>query len=74
MKIAKVIPIVLNGDESSFCNYRLISLLPVISKVIEKVIHNQIYSFFTKQQLLNDNQYGFRSGHSMEFAIMEVID
>ena len=74
MKIAKVIPIFLNDDESSFCNYRPISLLPIISKVIEKVIYNQIYSFFTKHQLFNDNQYGVRSGHSTEYAVMEVID
>ena len=74
MKIAKVIPIFKNEDQTSFCKYRPISLLPVISKVIEKVIYNQMYSFFTKHQLFNDNQYGFRSGHSTEHAILEVID
>ena len=74
MKIAKVIPIFKNEDQTSFCNYRPISLLPVISKVIEKVIYNQMYSFFTKHQLFNDNQYAFRSGHSTEHAILEVID
>ena len=74
MKIAKVIPIFKNEDQTFFCNYRPISLIPVISKVIEKVIYNQMYSFFTKQQLFNDNQYGFRSGHSTEHAILEVID
>ena len=46
MKIAKVIPIFKNDDETLFCNYRPISLLPVISKVVEKVMHDQIYSFF----------------------------
>ena len=48
MKIAKVIPIFKNEDQTSFCNYIPISLLQVISKVIEKVIynHNQMYSFF----------------------------
>ena len=66
MKIAKVTPIFKNEDQISFCNYRPISLLPVI---IEKVIYNQMYSFFTKHQLFNDNQYGFRSGHSTEHAI-----
>ena len=33
-----------------------------------------MYSFFTKHQFLNDNQGGFRSSHSMEHAILEVID
>ena len=74
MKIAKEIPIFLNDEETSFCNYRPISLLPIISKVIQKVIYNQIYSFFNKHLLFNDNQYEFRSGHSTEYAITEVID
>ena len=74
MKIAKVIPIFKNEDQTSFCNYRPISLLPVISKVIEKDIYNQMYSFFTKHQHFNDNQYGFRSGHSTEHAILEFSD
>ena len=43
MKIAKVIPIFKKDDETLFCNYRPISLLPVISKVVEKVTHDQIY-------------------------------
>ena len=74
MKIAKVIPIFKNEDQISFCNYRPISLLPVISMVIEKVIYNHMYLFFTKHQLFNDNQYGFRSCYSTEHAILEVID
>ena len=74
MKIAKEIPIFFNEEETSFCNYRPISLLPVISKVIQKVIYNQIYSFFNKHLGFNDNQYEFRSGHSTEYAITEVID
>ena len=37
-------------------------------------MHDQIYSFFTEHSLFNDNQYGFKSFHSTEYAIMEVID
>ena len=57
-----------------FSNYRPISLLPVISKVIEKVMHNKIYSFFTEHRLFYANQYGFKTGHSMERAVLEVLD
>ena len=64
MKIAKVIPIFKNDDETLFCNYIPISLLSVKSKVVEKAMHNQIYNFFT----------GLKSGHSTEYAIMEVVD
>ena len=45
LKIAKVIPIFKKVDEELFSNYRLISILLAISKIIEKVIYQQIYSF-----------------------------
>ena len=48
LKIAKVIPIFKKGEEELFSNYRPISILPAISKIIEKVIYQQIYSFFNR--------------------------
>ena len=64
MTIAKVIPVLKNGDKTSMDNYRPISLLPVIKKIIEKVIYNQLISYFDKHNLLFPHQYGFRSNHS----------
>ena len=46
LKIAKVIPIYKEGDPQLFENYRPISLLPTISKVLEKIIHKQLSSYF----------------------------
>ncbi|KAI0212247.1 hypothetical protein LSAT2_002846, partial [Lamellibrachia satsuma] len=45
LKIAKVIPIFKNDDPTLFKNYRPISLLPTISKVLEKIIHNQLSAY-----------------------------
>ena len=59
LKIATVIPIFKKGDPSLFKNYRPISLLPAISKVLEKIIALQLSSYFEKNKLLFDNQYGF---------------
>ena len=73
LKIAKVIPIFKKGDPSLFENYRPISLLPAISKVIEKIIALQLSSYFEKNKLLFDNQYGFRPKHSTEHAALELI-
>ena len=46
LKIAKVIPIYKKGDPQLFENYRPTSLLPTISKVLEKIIHKQLSSYF----------------------------
>ena len=37
-------------------------------------MHNQIYSFFTEHRLFYANQYGFKTGHSTEYAVLEVLD
>jgi hypothetical protein len=57
-----------------FDNYHPISLLPTISKVIEKIMHAQILDHFNKYNLMFNGQYGFRQNHSTELAALEVID
>ena len=52
LKIAKVIPIFKKGDDTDINNYRPISLLPAISKIIEKVIYNQTYNYFDQNKIL----------------------
>ena len=61
-------------DETALNNYRLISVLPSLSKVFERVIFNQIHEYLNLRNLYYGNQYGFRKGHSTELAILEVID
>ena len=60
LKIAKIIPIYKKGDKHQIENYRPISILPVISKVFEKVAYNQLFEYFSQNKLLFDSQYGFR--------------
>ena len=74
IKIAKVVPIYKKGENTQLCNYRPISLLPAISKVIEKIMYSQLDNFFKAQKHLYDNQYGFRTEHSTEFAALELAD
>ena len=59
-KIAKVVPLYKAGREDDFSNYRPISLLPVLSKVIEKVVHKQLYQFVEEHKILYPMQFGFR--------------
>ena len=74
LEIVKVVPIYIKGENTQFCNYRTIYLLPDISKVIEEIMYSQLDNFFKTQKHLYDNQYGFRTEHSTEFAAIELAD
>ena len=65
LKIAKVIPIHKKGSLNDISNYRSISLLPSISKILEKLIFKQWSTYFNEHKLLYDSQYGFRAGHRL---------
>jgi len=69
-----VAPIFKKDDPHLTDNYRPISLLPVISKVFEKVVFRQVYDYFNDNNLLYKNQYGFRKKHSTELAGLEFHD
>ena len=71
MKLAKVIPIYKAKSKQEFNNYRPISLLSNISKLLERVVHNRLYSFLTQYNVLYDSQYGFRPKRSTIDAITE---
>ena len=71
MKVAKVVPIFKSKDKQLLNNYRPISLLPSISKILEKVVHKRLYSYFTLHDLFYDSQYGFRPKHSTINAVTE---
>lgn len=74
LKIAKVTPVYKKSDIHLIDNYRPISLLPAISKVFERIMHNQLYDYFTDNNLFFSGQYGFRSRHSTELASVELVD
>ena len=74
LKLAKVITFFKKGDRTSIENYRPISLLPCISKVLEKTIYIQFYDYSQYINLLYKTQYGFRKHHSTEFASLELVD
>jgi len=69
MKIAKVIPIYKSKDKMVMGNYRPISLLPALSKILEKLVHQRLYKCMCKYDVLFNNQYGFRSQHSTVDAV-----
>ena len=74
LNIAKVIPIFKKDDPTLFKNYRSISQLYTISKIIENIIFTQLSLYFNENKLIFDNQYGFRPKHSTEYAALELVD
>ena len=74
LKIAKVIPIYKKENKLLMDNYRPISLLSSMSKLFEKVVYNQLFTYFQKNRLLYNGQYGFRMNHSTELAAIELVD
>jgi len=74
MKIAKVIPIFKKGNASQFNNYRPISILPVFSKVLEKVVSNRLIEFVSVTNQIYKHQYGFRKGHSTIHPIIHLLN
>ncbi|KAI8515451.1 hypothetical protein Bbelb_062640 [Branchiostoma belcheri] len=73
-KQAKVLPIHKKGDKTSPSNYRPVSILPAISKILERAVHNQLYDYFNKNKLLTQSQSGFRKAHSCETALHSVVE
>jgi len=54
-------------------NYRPIPLLPVLSKVLEKVINRQLTKKLDEMHLIDDNQYGFRTEHSTGLNLIKLL-
>ena len=73
-KIARVTPIFKDGDKSAKENYRPISVLPVISRLFEKIIYNQLYKYLNSHGFLSSNQSGFRALHSTLTALLKNTD
>jgi len=74
LKNAYILPVHKESDKNDLNNYRPISILPTISKIIERHISNQMKSFFEKHQLLHTFQSGFRQNHSCQSSLIRLID
>ena len=75
LKHAKVIPIYKADDKFLVSNYETVSLLPVFSKVFEKLKHTRFVTFFVdKYNLIHNIKYGFRENHSTYMALLTTLD
>ena len=72
-KHAIVKPLFKSGDNQLIENYRPISLLRVISKLIERVVNDRLVNYLEKYKLLSDHQYGFRKNRSTVDATLDYF-
>ena len=74
LKIAKVIPLFKSGSLNSIDNYRPISVLSTVSKIMERAVYDQLSEYLEQQGLLSESQYGFRKGYNTEIAVTVFTD
>ena len=73
-KTASVIPLQKDGDKSQVNNLRPVSLLCMVVKLIEKIVHKCVYGYLNDNNLLEKNQGGFRPNHSTIGTVALHID
>ena len=73
LKVAKVIPIYKSGNKNVCNNYRPISILPALSKIMGKIVCNRLVNYLEKYNILYKHQYGFRSKHSTIHPILHLL-
>ena len=73
-KHSLVLPIFKSGDHTQPSNYRPISIVPVIAKIVERAVHQQLYGYLASNHLLSSSQHGFRPRHSTETALTTISD
>ena len=71
-KKANVVPVHKKGNKQSLENYRPISLLPICRKIFERLIYNEMFTFFTENNLIFPNQSGFRPGDSCVNQLLAI--
>ena len=73
-KIAKLKPLFKKGSKTNSSNYRPISLLPLISRIIQKLIHEQTSSFLSNNEILYNYQSGFSKNHLTDSCLTFLHD
>ena len=73
-KIARVIPLFKNGKRNMPGNYRPISVLPAISKIMERILYTQLYEYLSANNILSEHQFCFRKFHSTATALLDCTN
>ena len=67
-------PVPKSGDRHSVNNYRPISIIPILAKVLESIVHDQVYEYLESNNILKEEQAGFRPNRSTQDILLRTID
>ena len=74
MKISEIIPIYRKGSKLECSDYRPISLLSKIDKILERLMYNRLYNFLEKKEIIFSLQFGFCQKYSATHALIHLTD
>ena len=74
LKTFKVIPVHKKDSKLDFSNYRPISLLSNVEKILERLMYNRMYNFFSNNNLIYLLQFGFRQKYSTVHALISLTE
>ena len=73
-KVSKVVPLHKKDDILNPENYRPVSIIPVMSKILERVVFSQVLRYLKDNDLLNPNHHAYRDKHSTTTAMLQMLD
>ena len=73
LKLGRVTAVHKKGEASNVNNYRPVTVLSVISKILERLMYNRLYHYLDSSDLLSESQFGFRKGKSTQHAILKFL-
>ena len=71
-KKTNVVPVHKKDDKQTFKNYRPVSLLPIINRIFERLLYNEIFRFFLDKDLISASQSGFKPGDSCTNQLLSI--
>lgn len=74
LKTSIIKPLFKQGDKDVVTNYRPVALIPIFSKVLEKIIYDGLYTYLEQNKILINEQKGFRKGKSINLAIYDFLN
>ena len=72
LKTAKVVPVFKNDSKLDYSNYRPISWLTNVEKILEKLMYKRLYTFLNSNNIIYNLHFGFRQQYSTSHALVKI--